>query len=32
MSWDHRIAKVVPIFAMAIAAFATFVTFTAYYQ
>ena len=32
MTWDHRIAKVAPLAALAIAAFATIVTFAAYYQ
>jgi hypothetical protein len=32
MTWDHRIAKVVPLAAMAIAAFVTIVTFMAYYH
>jgi hypothetical protein len=32
MTWDHRIAKVAPLAAMAIAAFATLVTFAAYYH
>jgi hypothetical protein len=32
MTWDHRIAKVVPLAAMAIAAFVTLVTFVAYYH
>jgi hypothetical protein len=32
ITWDHRIAKVVPLAAMAIAAFVTLVTFMAYYH
>lgn len=32
MTWDHLIAKVAPIAALAIGAFATLVTFAAYYH
>ncbi len=32
MTWDHRIARITPYVALAIAAFATVVTFAAYYQ
>jgi hypothetical protein len=32
MTWDHRIAKVAPLAAIAIAAFATLVTFAALYH
>ena len=32
MTWDHRIAKVTPFIAMAIATFVTVVTFVVYYH
>ena len=32
MTWDHLVAKVAPLTALAIAALGTFVTFAAYYQ
>lgn len=32
MTWDHRIAKITPFVAFAIAGFATLVTFAVYYH
>jgi hypothetical protein len=32
MTWDHRLATLTPVLAIAIAAFVTVVTFAVYYQ